>query len=264
MMKGWITLVITIAAVFSAQAQNSGNASRIDAQVFQAAGPNAASIQSTVDQFRLGLGANNGNGPAQPSGRREINWDGGGSTATSPGGTPFDVFLNTRGGRFTTPGSGFVQVPAVEVANFFGNAGYDGQFTPFSPVRLFSPVGSNVTEAEFFVPGGGLIPASTQAFGVVFTDIDLPDGSGPGAKRGNRNASTLLEFFDANGRLIFSSFAAASPGRGTLSFFGIILDTAEIARVRITAGATPGEDETATNDIVLMDDFIYGEPRPQL
>src|SRR5262245_40955837 len=85
---------------------------RMPVQVIQAAGPTASSIQSAVDQFRVSLGgANNGNGPAAATGRREINWDGGGSTATSPGPTPFDVFLNTRGGRFETPGSGFVQVP---------------------------------------------------------------------------------------------------------------------------------------------------------
>ncbi len=59
--------------------------------VFQAAGPDIASIQGTVDQFRAALGGvNNGNvaGPLD-AGRREINWDGGGSTATSPAPTPF-------------------------------------------------------------------------------------------------------------------------------------------------------------------------------
>ena len=47
--------------------------------VFQAAGPTAASIQSTVDAFRAALGdPNNGNNPGPlSSGRREINWDGG-------------------------------------------------------------------------------------------------------------------------------------------------------------------------------------------
>src|SRR5262249_50715390 len=71
----------------------------VPATVFQAAGPNAASIQSTVDQFRGALGTtNNGNAPGPLlAGRREINWDGGGSTNTSPGPTPFTVFLNSRG-----------------------------------------------------------------------------------------------------------------------------------------------------------------------
>src|SRR5437879_1307710 len=46
--------------------------------VFQAAGPDAASIQSTVDAFRAALGDNHGNNPGPlQKGRREINWDGG-------------------------------------------------------------------------------------------------------------------------------------------------------------------------------------------
>ncbi|HSF02775.1 MAG TPA: hypothetical protein VLA62_07190, partial [Solirubrobacterales bacterium] len=82
--------------------------------VFQAAGPTAASIQGTVDAYRLALGALNGNDPGPlPGGRREINWDGGavGIDATTDPVTPFNVFLNTRGGQFTTPGTGLSQAP---------------------------------------------------------------------------------------------------------------------------------------------------------
>jgi len=116
--------------------------------VFQAAGPNAASIQSTVDQFRAAVSGvnnvNNGNqaGPLA-NGRREINWDGGSTTntATSLGATPFDVFLNTRGNRSITPGTGFVQAPASGLADTFGNPSYANIFKTFSPSRLFSPIG---------------------------------------------------------------------------------------------------------------------------
>src|SRR5262245_5454923 len=48
--------------------------------VFQVTGPNAASIQCVVDAYRDKLGVNNGNIEGQPSGRREINWDGGSTT----------------------------------------------------------------------------------------------------------------------------------------------------------------------------------------
>src|SRR5262245_28528318 len=52
--------------------------------VFQAAGPTASIIQGAVDGFRTALGiTDNKNAPGPlGSGRREINWDGGGSTAT--------------------------------------------------------------------------------------------------------------------------------------------------------------------------------------
>src|SRR5262245_12408551 len=81
--------------------------------VFSVGGSDAASIQPTVDSFRAALGnPSNGNDPGPLySGRREINWDRGGSNADAPGATPFDVFLNTRGGRFVSPGTGFIQAP---------------------------------------------------------------------------------------------------------------------------------------------------------
>ncbi|MDQ3686095.1 MAG: hypothetical protein M3430_10920, partial [Acidobacteriota bacterium] len=57
--------------------------------IFQAAGANAAAIQAQVDAFRAQLGnPDNLNAPGPlAGGRREINWDGGGSTATAPAGT---------------------------------------------------------------------------------------------------------------------------------------------------------------------------------
>jgi hypothetical protein len=86
---------------------------------------------------------------------------------------------------------------------------------------------------------------------------------GPGDKNGNRKASTLIECFGADGGLIFSSFVPASPGDDSLSFFGIVFAEARIARVRITSGdAAPGPNDDGTHDIVMMDDFLYGEPQP--
>ncbi|HSE35791.1 MAG TPA: hypothetical protein VLG74_00725, partial [Blastocatellia bacterium] len=213
--------------------------------VFQAAGTSAASIQSTVDQFRAALGlTNNGNNPGQPGGHREINWDGGSPTnaATSLSGTPLTAFLNTRGANITTRGSGFVQAPASGLADTFGNSSYATIFHAFSPLRLFSPIGSNVTVVEFAVPGSnGNTPATTTGFGVVFTDVDSPDGSRPDDRTGNRHASTVIEYFGTHGELLFKSFAPASPGDGNLSFLGVVFDDARIARVKIIAGdAAPG------------------------
>jgi hypothetical protein len=233
--------------------------------VYQAAGPDGASIQSAVDGYRLALGAvNNGNAPGPlAEGRREINWDGGGSTATSLAGTPFAGFLNTRGALFVTPGSGFVQAPASGLADTFANASYQGLFRAFSPVRLFSPIGSTVTVVDFFVPGSaGGLAATTRGFGAIFSDVDLPDGSGPGGKHGNRKASTLVEYYGLDGELLYSSFVAAAPGDGGFAFLGIAFDDARIARVRISTGnAVPGADDDRPRDVVVMDDFIFGEPQ---
>lgn len=264
-----MTAIIGLMLVLTAHAQNQDQAGQ--PTVFQAAGPSVSSIQSAVDQFRSALGGDNNGVAAGPfaTGRREINWDGGNSTniATSLGPTPLDQFLSGRGTRFTT-GGGFIQATPKGLADFFGNPGYETIFRAFSQSRLFSPIGSNVTETTFFVPSGvnGVVgaPATTRGFGVVFTDVDLPGGNGLISRsiidRGNRPQSTLVEYFSADGQLLFSSFAPASPGDGNQSFLGVVFDDARIARVRITTGATPGPDDSRTQDVVMMDDFIYGEP----
>jgi hypothetical protein len=241
--------------------------------VFQAAGPDVASIQSSVDAFRRAVDPDNkvnNNDPGPLTiGRREINWDGGGNvlTTTNPV-TPFNTFLNTRGSQFTTPGIGLTQAPPSGgpqggLAALFNNPTYATTFKTFSPFRLFAPVGSNITNALFFIPGSnGTTPAAVRGFGAVFTDVDQPDGSGPSQDKSNRGASTLVEFFGADGQLLFSSTVPASPGDGGQSFLGIVFNDARIASVRITTGNVPlGPDDDAKHDVVAMDDFIYGEPQ---
>ena len=268
----WTSFALGLALLILA----GGSANTVDAQgnttrdyeppsVFQAAGPNGASILGTIEQFRLAVGGENNANAAGPldTGRREINWDGGGS-ATSLAGPSFNGFLNNRGALFTTHGSGFVQAPAAGLATTFANLDYESTFQPFSAQRLFSPIGSNVSETQFFIPGtAGATAARTRGFGAIFSDLDQPDGSGPGSSRGNRGASTLVEYYDAYGELLFSSYAPAAPGTGGFSFLGVIFADARIARVRITTGDfAPGPDDDARRDIVMMDDFIYGEPQP--
>jgi hypothetical protein len=273
---GTASLLLSISLLFAvrhAQGQVDDSAAVvIDANfvapaVFQAAGPSNDSIQSVVTEFRNTLGQNRANdGPHDDGGRREINWDGGSTTnlTTTLSPNPFAGFQNNRGALFTTPdGVGFVQAPPSGLASaaVFNNPSYATIFAAFSASRLFSPIGSNVTEVDFFVPAGGPA-ATTRAFGAVFTDVDQPDGSGPGEKRGNRKASTLIEYFGVHGELLFSSFVPASPGDRSLSFFGVIFPDARIAHVRITSGnVIPGADDIGKQDAVMMDDFIYGEPK---
>jgi hypothetical protein len=242
--------------------------------VFQAAGPTAEAIQSTVDAFRAALGdPNNANAPGPlPSGRREINWDGGGNndtTAPLPPANPFDVFLDIRGARFTTPGTGLTQAPPSGgpqggLAALFDNPTYGDIFSTFSPLRLFAPVGSNFVDGRFFIPGtNGAEPAAVRGFGAVFTDVDRPAGSPLGENVRDLIPSTLITYFDVDGAPLFHGVVPASPGNGSLSFFGIVFDDARIARVRIISGSTaPGPDDDKKHDIVVMDDFLYGEPQP--
>ena len=247
-------ILSTAACVLALVVTSAGNASPM---LFSVGGNNTtASIQNTVDAFRAALGSpNNGNAPG---GRREINWDGGGADTTTAPVTPFNVFLNTRGAQFTTPGTGLTQAPPSGgtdggLAVLFGNPTYGATFSAFSPLRLFVPVGSNITDGFFFIPGSnGTIPAAVSGFGAVFTDVDL-------------TSTTQIQFFDANG-LLFSSFV--TPGTvsdASLSFLGVVFNAGEqITKVRITTGTTalgPNDNPSAGVDVVAMDDFLYSEPR---
>ena len=221
----------------------------------------AASIQNTVTNFQNAVGnPNNGNNAGALSGRREINWDGGGGVANNaPGGTPFTVFLNNRGALITTPapGTGFIQAPPGGppdggLATAFGNATYATIFSTFSPLRLFTPVGSNITDVTFFIPGtNGLIPATVGSFGAVFSDVDLAN-------------ITSIQYFSPAGASLGTFFApTGTVANGSLSFLGVAFNQNEqIGRVRITTGNSAlGPNDGAGIDVVVMDDLIFGEPR---
>ena len=215
--------------------------------VTSAAGPDPASIQTAVGQFQLNVGnPNNGNAPGPlTTGRREINWDGGG-TATTPAGTPFAGFQVTRGALFTTPGTGFVQAPPSGLATTFSNPTYATIFQTFSPARLFAVVGSNIMDVTFTVPGPQDGPALTSGFGAVFTDVDLAN-------------TTSLEFFDLN-NMSLGVFSVPTADNG-LSFLGVSFGVPIVSRVRIILGNSPlGPNDSSQADVVAMDDFIYGEP----
>ncbi len=221
-------------------------------------GSSPAAIQSTVDEFRASLGALNPNVAGSfGSGRREINWDGVPNARSAPNNLPADFFnVNSpRGAVFSTPGSGF-QVSANAVnptstAVEFGNldASYPSLFGAFSPQRLFTALGSNITDVRFFIPGS-TVAATVRGFGAVFTDVDLPNVSS-------------LQFFSAGDKLLGTFFVPPTVGFDEgLSFVGVRFDTESISRVRITAGnqVLSGPE---IGDVIALDDFIYAEPVPE-
>lgn len=159
---------------------------------------------------------------------------------------------------FTTPGTGFAvsaddnnptSTPVRFSDIYTGGGGGSTNFQTFSAQRLFTALGSNITDVNFFVPGSNTA-ARTRGFGVVFTDTD--DGA---------NSNTGIEFFDANGVSLGSFLALANTTNQNLSFIGVDFETAVVARVRITSGrcVLPSAD-CGSDDVVVMDDFIYGEP----
>lgn len=222
--------------------------------VFSAAGGTPAGIQGTVDAFRASLGGLNPNVVGSfTSGRREINWDGVPDAFSSPNNLPANFFNSNspRGVVFSTPGTGF-QVSANAASGVpveFGNIdpGYPNQFATFSPQRLFTSIGSNIVDINFFVSGAAT-SALTNGFGAVFTDVDLAN-------------TTAIEFFDASLQSLGSFFAPNFAGDATLSFLGVrFTEGRVVSRVRITSGNQTLAPGQTSGDLVVMDDFIYGEP----
>lgn len=214
-------------------------------------------ILDTVDAFRSAIGGlNNGNAPGPFStGRREINWDGGGTNAPPLVNMPKDLFLNNRGAFYepaatTFSISGQASPTDATVARFGNiNPTYPNTFTTFSSPRLFAPTNSIVTEQIFFQPGSNKnIPAVTTAFGAVFTDVD-------------RAKTTSIEYFGPDSKSLGKFYVP--PANNSLSFLGVKFDGGEqISRVAITTGNTIlGPNDGGSVDVVAMDDFIYAEPQ---
>jgi len=246
---------------------SSDRAKRSDATVFTGAGD----ITPSVNAFRAALGTLNANLPGSVgSGRREINWDAVPAANTDNDNFPVDFFNQPNPGRargavFSTPGTGF----RVSDNNFTDlNPEFANEFVFFSPIRTFAPVGSNRMTTTFFVPGSN-VPANSTGFGVVFSDVD-------------RLGSATIRLFDAEGRSLGLYTAPVAPSG--LSFVGVVFPRAIVARVEIRSGdaaIAPGATDVSdlrrsnddrgddtrddrrgehSHDLVIMDDFIYGEP----
>lgn len=210
----------------------------------------AGNITAAIAEYRA-LAATAGNGV------QEINWDGVPDDQAAPYFLPSDFFNATEGSRargalLTTDGGG-VQAsadsdnPAGALPQFGHiNANYVGALQPFSGERVFSPVGSNLAELSFFVPGT-TTPGVVHGFGAVYVDVD-------------RNENTAFEYFDINGKSL-GSFAVPAKDGGH-SFLAVHFPTPIVHKVRIEYGSGPlGPDESATVDVAVMDDFIYDVPQ---
>ena len=220
---------------------------------FESAAGTPADITPTRDAFRVAVGGGTAPGANGSFGgvRREINWDGVSDARSDPNALPANFFNVTspRGVEFSTPGTGFLVSAnsglATPILFGFGN-----DFQTFSAQRLFTAVGSNITDVRFFVPGTSTA-ATTSAFGVIFVDVEIA-------------GQTMLEFFDASNVLIFTRAAIVAGNQG-LSFLGAVANAGErISRVRLTSGRNTivanGQLGNQIDDVVVMDDFLYAEP----
>ncbi|HEY8256358.1 MAG TPA: hypothetical protein VIG08_01760 [Gemmatimonadales bacterium] len=213
-------------------------------------------IATKVDEYRALLGdpKNGGTTGPQTVGRREIGWDGVPANFNNGDNLFPGDFFNTNvklGAILTTAGSGFRNDSSL----FTGvNPSYGAEFNFFSANKIFSPVGSNIMDVTFRVPGTAT-PGLSSGFGAVFVDVDLA-------------AATHLDYYAADGRLLGSYEVPTRSDATGLSFVGVKYDSVAVARVRITLGQGPigaGINDMSaggTADLVVLDDFLYGEPQP--
>jgi hypothetical protein len=241
---------------FSQESENFGQDSKPQAIVIKAAGD----INASIEQFRDLLGGDLNIHPGATGGRREVNWDAVPLNLTNNNAFPGDFFGSAnptdgdgrkRGLRMTTPGVGF----SISDNDFsFIQQRYDDLFNDFSPSKTFIAAGSTITDNFFKVPGTNT-DASVQGFGVVFSGV-------------NTAASTSMEFFD--GDRLLGVFRVPNNGNnnpGGFSFLGVFFPNDKITHVRVFSGTAPlsptQKDLTdgGGEDLVIMDDFIYSEPK---
>lgn len=228
--------------------------------VFSAVASDVAGITPTVDAFRLAAGALNAFEPVNgdPAGRRQIDWDAAPDGVSDPNEFPPDFFNfnsapRARGIEFEATGAatGF-RLSATEASGTDVRFGFGGDLTAFSEERLFSPIGGTTFDVLFFDPSDQTTPATTRGLGVIFTDVEVA-------------GSTTMTFFDQSGAVL-SQQTAETSGNAGFSFLGVLFDDPDVFRVAIDAGNTPLVangllgPSSGQEDLVVMDDFIFGEP----
>jgi hypothetical protein len=216
-------------------------------------------IKTQINAYKALLGPDNGGNPGTQgsTGFREINWDGLTDAESAPNLYAPDLFNSptaprSRGIVISTPGTGLMvsadSSNSTNTPSSFGNINptYTQIFPPFSGERLFSPVGSNIAEIRFYVPGT-TTKAVVRGFGAVYVDVD-------------RVENTAFEYFDINGKSL-GTYATPVLNNGHV-FLGVLFPNAVVHRVRIEYGNSPlGPNDGGSTDVSVMDNFIYGEPQ---
>lgn len=246
-----VSLSVALTACDSDDTAGPGQNPPVDEplRVFEASGDLAAALADF--QALVGDPANGGGAGPQPGGRREIRWDGVPADRTNTDDFPID-FFNNAGLLTTTDGTG-LRVSDTDFGDL--NQGYADEFESFSKVKTFMSVGSAKMTVTFQVPGTGT-PAIVNGFGIIFSDID-------------RDGAASITLYAADGANLGQYLAPVRSDSAGHSFVGVVYDRPLVARVEVTSGEAAlaaGTDDLTdggVHDLVITDDFLYGEPQPQ-
>ena len=212
-------------------------------------------INPKLNEFRAILGDVLNTTPGQTSGRREINWDAVPDIYATQK-LPSDFFNPVaagsppalqRGFRYSTEAD--ARISSNGFADFDASNGTE--FSSFSGTKTFSAVSSNLWNVDFEVAGQP-VEASVRGFGAVFSDVD-------------NGSSTTMEFFA--GEKSLGVYPVPAKTTGNHSFLGVYFPKEKVTKVKIKQGeavvANGVKDVSSggTKDLVVMDDFLYDEPK---
>ncbi len=247
--------IVVVAGCKKNNTDGNGEPSTIKSQVFSAAG-DSAGIVARLNEVRLSLGDPLNTAPGVIGGRREVNWDAVPPAFTNVNNFPFDFFgafdaalpNGRKRGLILGNAATTLRVDSTDFADI--DASYIQQFEPFSKKRLFASTGTNITEITFKVPGTNT-DAFVKGFGVIFSDVDLAN-------------KTSVEYYNGNKSLGVFKATAAAQG---ISLLAVSFPDEKITRVKITSGngvlgnGLKDISNGGVYDIVVMDDFLFDEPK---
>jgi len=225
---------------------------KIQPMVFSATGY----INDVINDFGNRLG-NLNTTPGATSGHRVIDWEGVPDSLVGRA-LPSNFFNPTEPNALVARQRGLVYAPNVgefQISNTnFANIdpASVGEFAAFSGTKTFANVTTNAWPVNFQV-AGQTTAAYTKGFGAVFSDVDLPN-------------STSLEFFDGD-KSLGKFFVAPHAVSSSLSFLGVYFPGNErITKVIVKHDGilSDGQRDISSggqHDLVIFDDFIYGEPQ---
>jgi hypothetical protein len=258
----FITHATAVAVLLGAAlAQGCGNGSDVTAPggapILQKVTRASGDLVTRVPALAAAIGAiDNKGAPGRhdATGRRGINWDGVPAQVTNVDTFPAKFFNanSPRGLEYVTAPGTALRVSDNGFADI--NPSYATELTPFSTPKLFAPIGTNITEFRFRIPGTDTA-AVVQSFAAVVVDVDKANTS-------------RLQAFDSDGRLIANVLIPVRQAPDASSLVAVQFDRPAIARVVLTLGDTPlgaGVNDVSSGgkkDVVVLDDLIYSEPQP--
>jgi hypothetical protein len=206
----------------------------------------------------------------QNGGFRTITWDGvkvdGTDNAAGPNSTIIITPNHTVGislNRFQGQGVFFGAIYAVSNDGFTDvNPNVTGLFPAFSAPNTFAMFNDNGIDFKFVSPSGpgnALVSAQSRGFGAIFINV----------QQTNTTSITYLH----GSQVLQTVFAPANTTAGSPVFVGALFNNPIVTNVLLTLGqgvifkfdgttVTPGGMNTATNNLVVTDDWAYAEPVP--